>query len=167
MATIRPRAPSAPNQPGPAAFSRQPGPRARNVYLAVGLAVAIVIAVGFGPTVNDGLFNPPSPRPWMLYLHAAMFTAWVVLFIAQAALVRGHRVAWHRRLGVAGFILGALMPVVGIWTALVSKDPITQLVITSHPGHYTRDNEIPRHGHVVGQISQTPLKSARMEALLL
>jgi len=46
------------------------------------------------------------------------------------------------------------------------KDPITQLVITSHPGHYTRDTEIPRHGHVVGQISQTPLKSARMEALL-
>jgi hypothetical protein len=39
-------------------------------------------------------------------------------------------------------------------------------VITSHPGHYTRDNEIPRRGHVVGQISQTPLKSARMEALL-
>jgi hypothetical protein len=37
---------------------------------------------------------------------------------------------------------------------------------TSHPGHYTRHNEIPRHGHVVGQISQTPLKSARMEALL-
>jgi FtsH-binding integral membrane protein len=89
------------------------------VYLSVGLAVAIVVAVGFGPTVNDGLFNPPSPRPWMLYLHAAMFTAWVVLFIAQAALVRDHRVAWHRRLGAAGFILGALMPVVGIWTALV------------------------------------------------
>ncbi len=46
------------------------------------------------------------------------------------------------------------------------RDPITQLVITSHPGHYTKDNEIPRHGHVIGQISQTPLNPARMEALL-
>jgi hypothetical protein len=46
------------------------------------------------------------------------------------------------------------------------KDPITQVVITSHPSHYTRDDEIPPHGHVIGQISQTPLKPARMEALL-
>jgi hypothetical protein len=46
------------------------------------------------------------------------------------------------------------------------RDPITLLVITSHPGHYTKDNEIPQHSHVVGQISQMPLKPAQMEALV-
>lgn len=46
------------------------------------------------------------------------------------------------------------------------KDPITLLVITNHPGHYTKDNEIPQHAHLTGQISQVPLKPARMEALL-
>jgi hypothetical protein len=46
------------------------------------------------------------------------------------------------------------------------KDPITLLVITSHPGHYTKDHEIPQHAYVVGQISQMPLKPARMEALV-
>jgi hypothetical protein len=45
------------------------------------------------------------------------------------------------------------------------KDPITQLIITSHPGHYTKDREIPRHPHMLGQISLVPLKPARMEAL--
>jgi hypothetical protein len=51
-------------------------------------------------------------------LHAALFSAWVLLFVTQAALVRSRRVAWHRRLGLGGIILGALMPVVGIATAL-------------------------------------------------
>jgi hypothetical protein len=45
------------------------------------------------------------------------------------------------------------------------KDPITQLIITSHPGHYTKDHEITPHPHMLGQISLVPLKPARMEAL--
>ncbi len=45
------------------------------------------------------------------------------------------------------------------------KDPITQLIITSHPGHYTKDQEIPPHPHMIGQISLVPLKPAHMEAL--
>jgi len=46
------------------------------------------------------------------------------------------------------------------------RDPITQLVITNHPGHYTGDHEIPRRPHMVCQIPLRPLKPARMEALL-
>ena len=46
------------------------------------------------------------------------------------------------------------------------KDPITQLVITSLPGHYTGDNEISQPGHLLGYISPQPLKPARVEALL-
>jgi SEC-C motif len=45
------------------------------------------------------------------------------------------------------------------------RDPITQLIITSHPSHYTKDHEIPPHPHMLGQISLVPLKPARMEAL--
>lgn len=91
----------------------------RNFYLCIGLAVTLIVLFGFGRTVNAGLFHPPSPRPLILYLHAAMFTVWVLLFITQATLVRFRRVSWHRRLGFAGFALGCLMPVTGIETALV------------------------------------------------
>jgi hypothetical protein len=45
------------------------------------------------------------------------------------------------------------------------KDPITQLVITNHPSHYTKDHEIPQRPHLLGQISLLPLRPARMEAL--
>lgn len=91
----------------------------RNFYLAMTIAVAAIVGLGFGRTVNERLLRSPSPRPLLLYLHAAMFTGWVLLFVMQAALVRVRRVAWHRRLGLAGVALGALMPGVGIATALV------------------------------------------------
>jgi hypothetical protein len=46
------------------------------------------------------------------------------------------------------------------------KDPITQLVMTNHPSHYTKDLEIAHRPHVLSQISLIPLKPARMEALM-
>jgi hypothetical protein len=82
------------------------------------IAIVLVVAFGFGRTVNEGLLHPPSPRPPILFLHAAVFTAWVLLFATQAVLVRFDRVGWHRGLGLAGVALGGLVPVVGIATAL-------------------------------------------------
>jgi len=90
------------------------------------MAVALIVSFGFGRTVSKALFHPPSPRPLVLYAHAAMFSAWVLLFITQASLVRFRRVSWHRRLGLAGFAIGSLMPFVGIETALA----MTRLHIT-------------------------------------
>src|SRR5579864_5502417 len=100
------------------------GPRKRadgSFYLCGALAVAMVVAIGFGRTVNENLFHPALPPPRILYVHVAMFTAWVLLFIAQAALIQSRRVAWHRRFGIAGVILGGFMPVVGIATALATS----------------------------------------------
>ena len=45
-------------------------------------------------------------------------------------------------------------------------DPITQLIITNHPNHYTKDHEIPNRAHMMGQISLCPLKPARIDALM-
>lgn len=105
---------SRPVPPGTAAPARAD----RNFHLWVAMTIALVVAFGFGQTVKEGLFRPPSPRPPILFLHVAVFTAWVLLFATQAALVRTGRIAWHRGLGLAGVVLGALVPVVGIATAL-------------------------------------------------
>lgn len=96
----------------------RPWPRADNFHLGMALVVALIVAIGFGRTASARLLHPRSPRPIILYVHATMFTAWVLVFVAQAALVRLRRVGWHRRVGIAGGTLGALMPIVGIWTAL-------------------------------------------------
>jgi uncharacterized membrane protein YozB (DUF420 family) len=51
-------------------------------------------------------------------VHAALFSTWVVLFIVQTRLIARRRVALHRRLGIAGAVLAALMIVVGTVTAM-------------------------------------------------
>jgi hypothetical protein len=46
------------------------------------------------------------------------------------------------------------------------RDPISLLMMTSHPGHHTKDDEIPRQGHMMGQISLLPARPANnLEAL--
>lgn len=92
----------------------------RDFFLFMALLIAAVVAYGFGPGLNAKLIHPPLPRPPILYVHAAMFAAFVLLFVTQAALVRTGRIGWHRRLGIAGIVLGCAMPVVGTMTALVT-----------------------------------------------
>ena len=47
-------------------------------------------------TLSGGPITP------LVHAHGALFSAWVLLFIMQTALVAQHRVAVHRRLGIAG-----------------------------------------------------------------
>jgi hypothetical protein len=82
------------------------------------LLVAIVVLYGFSRTIETGLIHPPSPRPIVLYFHAVIFTAWVVFFIMQSALVITRNVRIHRQLGWFGFALGAAIPIVGVGTAI-------------------------------------------------
>ena len=57
------------------------------------------------------------PFPSLLvYIHAALFFFWMLLLLTQASLVSAGRVAWHRRLGIAGFSLLCCMPIVGALT---------------------------------------------------
>ena len=102
----------------PRAAQSTRSPAGSYIYLTLALVIAFVVAIGFGRTLNASLIHPASPRPSILYAHAAMFTAWVILFVSQSALVRARRVASHRRLGVVAIVLGCLMPVVGVATAL-------------------------------------------------
>jgi hypothetical protein len=62
--------------------------------------------------------NPPAPK--ILYVHAAVFTAWMLLLTAQVLLVLRDRINWHRTLGwfMAGW--ACLMGVLGPWAAMAS-----------------------------------------------
>ena len=50
--------------------------------------------------------------------HAAVFTGWLGLFIAQTTLVSRGRTDLHRKLGVAGVVFAALMLIVGVQASL-------------------------------------------------
>jgi hypothetical protein len=99
-------------------FSGRRGLVDKYFYLAMALLMIVIVVWGFGHTVNDVLFHPAVPRPRILWLHAAVFSFWLLLFLMQSALVRSHNVRLHRTLGwfVAG--VGVLMVPLGVVTAL-------------------------------------------------
>jgi hypothetical protein len=80
--------------------------------------IVAVVAYGFAQTLSINLLQAAISRPGILWVHAAAFFGWIGLFITQTTLVRARRVHWHRTLGVAGLLLGATMPIIGIATSL-------------------------------------------------
>lgn len=93
----------------------------RYFYFFMSLLIAAVVAFGFGQTVNGHFFHPSHPLPSLLTLHAAIFSAWVIFYIAQSALVRTGNVRIHRRLGWFGVALGTAIPVIGVITAVTMR----------------------------------------------
>jgi hypothetical protein len=90
----------------------------RYFYFCMTLLVAAVIVYGFSHTVGESLIHPAIPRPGLLYLHAAVFSAWLAFYIFQSALIRTHNVRVHRLTGWFGVGLGAMVPPLGIATAI-------------------------------------------------
>jgi hypothetical protein len=83
------------------------------------LLFATLVVWGFSRTVNDNLFHAALPRPFLLWIHGAVFAGWVAFFIAQSTLVRVHKVSWHRFLGWFGAGLAAVMVVLGTAIAII------------------------------------------------
>ena len=88
-------------------------------YFFMSLLIAAAVVYGFSHTIDQNLIHAVPVRPWILYVHATVFSGWVIFFIAQSSLVRLHKVSVHRTLGWFGVALGVVMPVLGISTAIV------------------------------------------------
>jgi hypothetical protein len=106
-------------QTEPRAVVRVRGAVRKYFYLFMSLLIATVIVYGFSFTIDKNLIHPAVSRPWLLYVHAMIFSGWLIFFILQSVLVRSHQVLWHRRLGWFGVVLGTLIPTVGVSTAVV------------------------------------------------
>lgn len=91
---------------------------ANQFFLLMSVVIAAVVIYGFGFTIADNLIHPAYPRPWVLYIHAVVMSAWIALFILQASLIRLRRPDLHHTLGQAGLVFGAVIPVLGIATAI-------------------------------------------------
>lgn len=89
-------------------------------YLVMSVAMAAVIVAGFSRTVPDDLRANPG-LPLLLHVHGAVFTLWLVLFVAQPALAVRGSLRLHRRLGWVGAGLAAAMVVMALaatWYAI-------------------------------------------------
>jgi hypothetical protein len=122
-----------------------PGTHDRLFYGGMAIAMGLTVFAGFAPTFYLRFFTggpkatlSGGPFTALVHVHGALFTAWVLLFIVQTALVASRRVAVHRRLGIAGAVLAAAMIVAGTFTAIATAargsapagvDPLAFLVI--------------------------------------
>jgi hypothetical protein len=88
-------------------------------YFFCGMTILILATVllGFGKSYFlAGMFRAPLPS-WIIHVHGAAFTSWIVLLIVQTSLITVGRVDIHRRLGMIGFGLACAMVILGTMAA--------------------------------------------------
>lgn len=88
------------------------------------------IAGGFGPELVHHVRGGEAPYPLIVHLHAAAFSAWVLLLMAQSLLIRTGRWQIHRKLGVTAIGLAAVMLFLGPAVALAIQ---RQQLALAHP----------------------------------
>jgi hypothetical protein len=93
-------------------------PRRRRFYTGIALAIAVTVFAGFAPTYYLRPWFQSTPLGGLVHLHGVVFSAWVLLFAVQSTLISAGRVRLHRRLGVGGAVLAALLVAVGTATAI-------------------------------------------------
>jgi hypothetical protein len=93
--------------------------RPRRFYVAMALAFALTVFVGFSRSYFLKLHYGTPALSLLLHIHGVVFSAWVLLFAAQTTLVAAHRTDLHRRLGVAGAVLAGTLLIMGTTTAIL------------------------------------------------
>ena len=98
----------------------------RNFFTFMAVALTIAVFVGFSRTYYLAPLFPGAeqfrPPERFFYLHGAVFTAWMLLFVAQAWLIRSRNVAVHRKLGIGGVVLAVAVVLTGIYGALLAAN---------------------------------------------
>ena len=79
----------------------------------------MAVLSGFGTDTFNHLSKYGLDYPLIVHFHAVAFVGYLALFTVQVALIRTARADIHRRLGIAGAALAAIMVVLGPATALV------------------------------------------------
>ncbi|MGH9530397.1 MAG: hypothetical protein ACRD2S_10830 [Terriglobales bacterium] len=94
---------------------------AQNFYFLMSLLIAAVVVFGFSQRIDQQLFHPSHPKPFLLSIHAVIFSAWVFFYIVQSVLVRTGNVRIHRSIGWFGVALGIAIPIIGTITAVTMR----------------------------------------------
>ena len=87
--------------------------RTRRAYFAITLLIAGIVGWGFWETYYTQAFARVD-LPSIVHVHAVVFSIWVLVLVAQAAVVVAGNVRLHRRLGTAAMLYGALVFLVGL-----------------------------------------------------
>ena len=92
--------------------------RTRRFYVSMAIAITVTVFAGFSRSyfLKSWYGTPELAR--LLHVHGLVFTAWVLFFLSQAVLVATGRTYLHRRMGIGGAVLAALVVIVGTAVAI-------------------------------------------------
>jgi hypothetical protein len=80
--------------------------------------ILLTVFIGFARTYYlAAVFHAHLPS-LLVHFHGAIFTCWILVFVAQIALVSSHHIRSHMRLCIFGVILAVLMVLVGFATLI-------------------------------------------------
>ncbi len=88
-------------------------PSERRFFLWMSLAIAATVVAGFGRLEVTGRVDW-TELPLQVVVHGLVFAAWIALFVVQSVLVDRGSIALHRKLGMFGAVLAALMVVLAV-----------------------------------------------------
>lgn len=90
-------------------------------FIGVGLVMLVLNFIAFGPSIiNPAGRSVPLPLTPVVTAHVAVSAAFLLVFLTQATLVATGRTDVHRRLGIFGALLAAVLVVLGYF-ALVGE----------------------------------------------
>lgn len=96
-------------------------PGERRIYLVFAFVLALIVFVGFAPSFYlKNVIHAPPPLSVLTVTHGVIYTAWMVLFIAQVWLIDAGKPAIHRQLGILGVLLFGALMVQGYSTAITA-----------------------------------------------
>jgi hypothetical protein len=101
----------------------------RRFFTGMAAAMLVTVLIGFAPTyylfpwlhadTARGVAGGTNLTP-LVHVHAALFSTWILLFLAQTGLVSARRLDLHRSLGRVSLVLAPAVFVAGIWLAIDS-----------------------------------------------
>jgi hypothetical protein len=92
--------------------------RTRRFYVGMAIAITITVFAGFSRSYFLKSWYDTRELSGMLHVHGLIFTTWVLFFLAQTVLVATGRTYLHRRMGIGGAVLAALVVIVGTVVAI-------------------------------------------------
>ena len=82
-------------------------------FFTMSIVCAVGVFLGFSRTYYLRTYFASHAVSLLLQVHGAVFTAWMIYFVVQTALIANRRISLHRRLGYAGAVLASAMVLFG------------------------------------------------------
>lgn len=101
-------------------------------FSVVAVVVTVIVLAGFIPLYTIRLLRHDPNLTILVHAHGLVMVAWIALFLTQTLLIARHRLDLHRRLGMFGAGIAALVILVGMPTL------INAAARRSHDVHSTR-----------------------------